>query len=325
MSVAELHEARLVRLSNRSFDSMRVRVLSLALAVCFGVSASVFAQGNTTGSISGRIADSQGGVLPGVTVTATSPNLQGVRTAVTSDHGDYALAFLPPGEYSLSMELAGFTRSTRSVSVASTQSVTVNVALELEGVAAHVVVRAPEAELVARSVTAASTIRQQSVDALPINRGLDATVALAAGVQRAGITSRTTGLGVLSIAGAPSYESLFLMNGVVLNENLRGQPISLYIEDAIQETTIATSGASAEYGRFTGGMVNAITKSGGNVFSGSLRTTFDNDNWRSRTPVHLRRAGAPRPSVVLHGRPPGRGDARVPDAIRRPELGPRPQ
>ena len=265
---------------------MRSRIIWLAVAVCLAVQSAAFAQGNTTGSISGRVTDQQGGVLPGVTVTATSPNLQGARTAVTSEHGDYLLAFLPPGEYSVAMELSGFKTATRSVPVASTQTISANASLELEGVAAHVEVIAPEAGAVSRNAMATTTVKQEIVDALPLNRGLDATAALAPGVQRAGITSRTTGLGVLSIAGAPSYENLFMMNGVVLNENLRGQAIPLYIEDAIQETTIATSGVSAEFGRFTGGMVNAITKSGGNAFSGSLRTTFDNDDWRSRTPMN---------------------------------------
>ena len=79
-------------------------------------------------------------------------------------------------------------------------------------------------------------------------------------------------------------ENLFLINGVTVNENLRGQPHDLYIEDAIQETTIATAGVSAEYGRFGGGVVNVITKSGGNLFSGSLRDTLNNDNWRALTP-----------------------------------------
>jgi hypothetical protein len=83
------------------------------------------------------------------------------------------------------------------------------------------------------------------------------------------------------IAGAQSYESLFLVNGVVVNENLRGQPLSLFIEDAIEETTTSVSGISAEYGRFAGGVVNTITKSGGNELSGSLRTNFTNDKWAS--------------------------------------------
>ena len=69
-----------------------------------------------------------------------------------------------------------------------------------------------------------------------------------------------------------------------MNENLRGQALNLFIEDAIQETKISTGAISAEYGRFGGGIVNMITKSGGNAFSGSFRTTFNNDGWRSLTP-----------------------------------------
>ena len=61
-----------------------------------------------------------------------------------------------------------------------------------------------------------------------------------------------------------SFENLFMVNGVTVNENLRGQANDLYIEDAIQETTVATAGISAEYGRFSGGVVNVVTKSGGN-------------------------------------------------------------
>ena len=86
--------------------------------------------------------------------------------------------------------------------------------------------------------------------------------------------------GAYSIAGAMSFESLFMVNGVNVNENIRGQAINLYIEDAIQETTIATDGISAEFGRFSGGVVNVVTKSGGNLFSGSFRDTLNNDNWR---------------------------------------------
>ena len=61
-----------------------------------------------TGTISGRVIDEKGGVTPGVTVTATSPNLQGPRVTVTSDNGDYAIPLLPPGDYSISFELSGF-------------------------------------------------------------------------------------------------------------------------------------------------------------------------------------------------------------------------
>ena len=89
--------------------------------------------------------------------------------------------------------------------------------------------------------------------------------------------------GAYTIAGAMSFESLYMVNGVTANENVRGQPttFNLYIEDAIQETVVATDGVSAEYGRFSGGLVNIITKSGGNSFHGSFRDTLNNDDWRA--------------------------------------------
>ena len=269
---------------------MRLRVLWLVVAACVCVHSTAAAQGNTTGTISGRVTDQQGAVLPGATVTATALSLPGARTAITSAHGDYMLPFLPPGEYVVSFERQGFTPVSEVVLVAATQTVPVSVTLQVEGFATTVTVTGSLADAGARTAAASTALKQQTIEQLPLNRGLDATAALAPGVLRAGMTSRTTGNSVLSIAGAPSYENLFLMNGVVLNENLRGQPIALYIEDAIEETTVVTSGVSAEFGRFTGGMVNAITKSGGNDFSGTFRTTFDNDDWRGRTPLNEAKA-----------------------------------
>ena len=63
-----------------------------------------------------------------------------------------------------------------------------------------------------------------------------------------------------------------------VNENLRQQARPLYVEDAVQETKVSSGNISAEYGRFQGGVVNMITKSGGNNFSGSFRTTFTTPN-----------------------------------------------
>ena len=73
------------------------------------------------------------------------------------------------------------------------------------------------------------------------------------------------------INGAFAFDNVFMINGVDINDNLFAQPQNLFIEDAIEETQVLTSGISAEYGRFTGGVINAITKSGGNSFSGSGR------------------------------------------------------
>ena len=84
-------------------------MLALAIAVAFAGSA--FAQGggaSSTGTIQGRVADAQGAVLPGVTVTATSPSALGAQTTVTSETGNYRFPAVPPGTYELTFELAGF-------------------------------------------------------------------------------------------------------------------------------------------------------------------------------------------------------------------------
>src|SRR6188768_3238675 len=122
---------------------------------------------------------------------------------------------------------------------------------------------------------------------LPSNRTLTAVLTMAPNVKPTGPGQGSGGTdGAFTVAGAMSYDSVFLLNGVAITENIRGQPFTLFIEDALQETTISTGGISAEYGRFGGGLVNAITKSGGNRFSGSFRNSFNNDSWRTTTPFN---------------------------------------
>ncbi len=88
----------------------------------------------------------------------------------------------------------------------------------------------------------------------------------------------------MTISGAFAYDNVFLVDGVDINDNLFGSPDDLFIEDAIEQTQVITSGVSAEYGRFSGGVINAITKSGGNIFSGSFRTDLTNPAWRDENP-----------------------------------------
>ncbi len=130
----------------------------------------------------------------------------------------------------------------------------------------------------ATTPTVATTVKASMIETMPWGRTLDAATVLAPGA-----VSNGPG-GNIMISGALSYDNLNLVNGVNVNENLRQQARPLYVEDAVQETKISTGNISAEYGRFQGGVVNMITKSGGNSFSGSFRTTFTNDGWKSLTP-----------------------------------------
>lgn len=258
------------------------RVLVL---VCFVVAwaALAAAQGNPTGSIRGVVNDPDGLPLPGVTVTVSSAALQGNRTAVTSEHGDFLIPFLPPGDYTVLFELEGFQPQKQTIGVAMAETIPLKVMLAIAKVTETVTVTGTASTEVLKTATVAETYKASSIERLPVGRTLTDAVLLAPGAANNGPT-QSDGTRNIVMSGALSYENLFLVNGVTVNENLRGQPLLLYIEDAIQETKISTGSVSAEYGRFQGGVVNMITKSGGNVFSGSFRTSFTNDAWRSLTP-----------------------------------------
>jgi outer membrane receptor for ferrienterochelin and colicin len=237
----------------------------------------VHAQGNPTGTLSGHIVDASGLAVPGVTVTVISPVLQGTRTATTSANGDYIIPFLPPGEYNVTFELQGFRTVNQRVSVTMAETLPLNATLEVAAIAENVTVTAQANDIVP-TATIAANFKKEALEQLPVGRALNDAVLLAPAVAGNGPS------GNIMMAGGLSFESQYLINGVVVNENLRGQALNLFIEDAIQETKISTGAISAEYGRFGGGVVNMITKSGGNDFSGSFRTTFENDAWRSLTP-----------------------------------------
>ena len=257
---------------------MRSRLL-MAVFMVLAVAASAWAQGNPTGVIRGTVTDPAGLALPGVTATASSPALQGVRSVVTSVNGDFIIPFLPPGEYTVSFELEGFAPQKKTIGVAMAETQALQIKLELATVTETVTVKGSTSTEVLTTGTIAQTYTARKMENLPIGRTLEAAVLLAPGVSGNGPS------GNIVLAGALSYEGLYLINGVNVNENLRGQPRTLYIEDAIQETKISTGNISAEYGRFNGGVVNMITKSGGNRFSGSFRDSFSNDAWRALRPM----------------------------------------
>jgi hypothetical protein len=256
-------------------------VRTCLLAVWLMAAAGVAAAQTTSATISGHVADQQGLVLPGVTVNASSSGLQGIRSTTTTENGDFVLTLLPSGVYTLSFELSGFQRVTKTVTLAPTQTLPVDVQMGPAAVTETVYVVSKSVDVLTNTAQVANNFKQGLVESLPTNRDLNAVLLLSPNVHPTGATS--SGNVAYSISGAPSSESLYLVNGVTVNENIRGQANALYIEDAVQETTVATAGISAEFGRFSGGVINVITKSGGNRFSGSFRDTLNNDNWRSYT------------------------------------------
>jgi hypothetical protein len=230
------------------------------------------------GTLVGNVQDAQGASLPGVTITATSDKLQGARTTTTGINGDYKLVSLPAGVYKVSYELDGFATAVTEVKVSAAQTGTANIEMQLSEISEEIIVTSLS-EQISETGTAATTFTKDEVENLAIDGTILQTVNLAPGVHDTGVSTAP------SINGAMTFENLFMINGVPNMDNVRGTPLPLFIEDAVQETTVATSGVSAEYGRFTGGVVNVLTKSGGNQFSGSLRINYENNDWESKTPL----------------------------------------
>ncbi len=246
----------------------------------FLMSPSLLAQGLPNGSIAGSVTSAPDGLpLPAATVTASSPALQGVRQAITAVNGDFIIPNLPPGEYEVGVQLNGFqTGARKGVPLGASQRQQLHFSLKLEAVSANVEVTGAS-EQVSVTPQAATTFTAEVLNKLPVARNILSAVALAPGLNQNGPN------GAITISGATSYDNLYLVNGANIMDSIRGTPLNLFVEDAIQETTTSTGGISAEYGRFAGGVINTITKSGGNAFSGSFRTTFDSPAWVAVPPL----------------------------------------
>ena len=253
------------------------------------------AQGLQTGILSGVVKDPEGLPLPGATVTVTSPVLQGSRTAVTDAIGAYIIRGLPPGIVHGAVSVQRHRRRQADVVDVPLGGVAeLDATLKLGGIQETVNVVADSTPPTLATTQQSANYRSELISTLPIGRRPFEIAELAPGV-----TDNTPNVGQLAVGGAFAFDSIFLIDGVDTNDNLFGNSNNLFIEDAIEETQVLTSGISAEYGRFGGGVVNVITRSGGNQFHGSFRTNFSRPSWSDETPFEDARVPfVPRTSVL---------------------------
>ena len=252
--------------------------LALSATLLVALQSTALGQGRQTGTIRGSLVDAQGLVLPGVTVTVRSAALQGLRTTFTDINGNYQILALPPGDYDVAFELSGFATVNEMATVPLGGDVGVNAAMAPAGVTEVIEVIGVVPTPIETTV-ASSNITADEVNALPTSRTPFAIAEL-----QPGLTDNTPNAGQVTINGAFAYDNIFLIDGVDINDNLFGTANSLYVAEAVQETQVLTSGISAEYGRFSGGVINVITKSGGNDFSGSYRLNMYKPSWTAHTP-----------------------------------------
>ena len=254
-----------------------MKAIALAVLVA-GMASSVLAQSARTGRLRGIVKDLQGRPVSDAKVTVTSPALQGRRTKTTGSYGDYAFEALPPGDYQVTLRLSGADTTTRLTHVWLGLPTRLDVTI---GAAESVTTPATASSMPSpiESPIVGATFAHQEVEALAMPRTLVGIAQLSPG-----LTTFTPNAARVSISGAFAFDNVFTLDGVEVNDNPLGSPQNVFVEDAIAETQTLTSGMSAEYGRFSGGVVNAVTRSGGDRLSGSLRDELTNQRWSTRTP-----------------------------------------
>jgi Carboxypeptidase regulatory-like domain len=260
-------------------DIMRITERTLGVvAIALALSSHAAAQGLQTGVVTGTVTSVDGLSMPGATVAAESAALQGVRTAVSDVNGNYVVRGLPPGEYTVRIEMDGMATRTERTAVALGRTTVVDAVLSPAAVSEVVTVSGTASPVVANPIVGAN-LRKSDVDALPMGRTPQNIAELSPG-----LTDNTPNAGQVTISGGFGYDNAFMVDGVDVNDNIFGTANNLYVEDAVEETQVLTSGISAEYGRFSGGVVNLVTKRGGNRFTGSYRANFSNPAWADETP-----------------------------------------
>jgi hypothetical protein len=242
-------------------------------SVLFLIGAGCLAMAGTTGNITGTITDGNGDPLPGVTVVMTSPNLIGTRTAVTDAQGKFRAVFLPPGIYDVTASFTGFRTQKAEVRVEIDGTVDVSMQMEVQNsIEDELVVTADLPVIDHTSTTAGANISEDFFTKIPTGRRVASIMEIAPGVSTTDVD------GNFRINGSSGPENQYIIDGVnTTSIELGGQSANLNF-DFIQEVQVKTGGYNAEFGRATGGILNVITKSGGNEFEGSIYAFADRRN-----------------------------------------------
>ncbi len=256
---------------------------TLALAVGLLLLVPIAAVAQTTGTVDGAVTDQSNAPLPGVTVELTSPNLQGTRTAVTSADGRFRFPAVPPGPYKVTAELAGFGKVEKRATVTLDATATVNLSLSLS-TTAEITVTGEAPMVDSTSTTQGSNYSAKVIDKLPVGRNYADVVFTQPGVQADFGETQGRSLAI-SIYGSTSAENLFLIDGVNTTNVIKGFQGKDINTEFIQEVEVKTGGYQAEYGRNTGGVVNVITKSGGNEFHGGVFGYYNDTGMRADVDV----------------------------------------
>jgi hypothetical protein len=247
------------------------------------------------GEIFGKVTDTSGAVLPGVTVTIDSPSLLKTQSVTTTDTGVYRFASLPLGLYTVTFEMTGFARFVRrDVRIETGFSADISPQLSVSTVQEEVVVSGETPVIDTKSTTLSATFNQEMLDKLPSARDPWVILEQMPGMvmDRQNVGGSESGQQSSFIAHGSSLNQQWNINGATVTDMVAGGSPMYFDFDSIAEIQIQTGGGDASL-QSGGAAINLVTKSGSNVLKGSARMFYvDNALQADNSTPELREQGA---------------------------------
>jgi len=246
-----------------------------------------FAQIMPEGKIEGRVVDDQGNPLPGVVVEATSPKLVGKASSLTDASGTYRLMALPSGLYEVTFSLPGFKKLVRKdILLELSQTLILNVTMQMAAVEEEVIVVGQRPLIDVKSTVKGQVMTRETIMSLPRGRTFDSLINLVPGVHY------ESKVGGFTTDGASGAENIWHVDGTDVTSIHVGVRAQNVVLELVDEVKVTASGYNAEFGGSMGGVINVITRSGGNSFHGDIIAYYENNKlWmRGKARDYLRQS-----------------------------------
>jgi hypothetical protein len=282
-----------MRVKGTTPDVCRITVIVLLLALISEAAPTFGQQSITSATLSGRIEDASGAAVTGATVAVTNLDKNQSWAIKTDDHGRYYFLRLPVGRYELKVEQPGFALYSLQFMLSIGQAMDAPIRLAVSAVAESINVQAAGTVVETVRTQVAETVLPAEISELPLNgRNYLDLALLVPGVsrtntgsnQRFAETSAVPGTGI-SVGGQRNLNNGFIVDGLSANDDAADLAGTFYSQEVIREFQVITSGAVAEFGRASSGVINIITRSGTNNWRGSLYGFLRSQRLDARNPL----------------------------------------